>query len=65
MENSKKGDFPIQCTIKLSKTQNPSIEEEIDVMRGVTYASPLGSIMYVMTCTRPDVASALSMVRRF
>ncbi|CAH1446111.1 unnamed protein product [Lactuca virosa] len=34
-------------------------------MSRVPYASAVGSIMYAMTCTRPDVAFALSMVNRY
>nr|GEY67007.1 hypothetical protein [Tanacetum cinerariifolium] len=33
-------------------------------MSRVPYASVVGSIMYAMTCTRPDVSFALSMVSR-
>ena len=65
MENSKKGDLPIQSNTKLSKTQSPSTEAEIAEMSQLPYASAVGSIMYAMTCTRPDVAFALSMVSRY
>ena len=34
-------------------------------MSWVPYASAVGSIMYAMTCTRPEVSQALSMVSRF
>ena len=34
-------------------------------MAGVPYASAIGSIMYAMLSTRPDVALALSLVSRF
>jgi len=33
-------------------------------MKNVPYASAIGSIMYAMTSTRPDVAYALSMISR-
>ncbi|KAI3723576.1 hypothetical protein L2E82_35254 [Cichorium intybus] len=49
----------------LEKTQSPSTDEEIAEMSRVPYASAIGSIMYAMTCTRPDVAFALSMVSRY
>ncbi|KAI3709538.1 hypothetical protein L2E82_39300 [Cichorium intybus] len=65
MENSKKGELPIQSNAKLSKTQSPSTDVEIAEMSRVPYASAVGSIMYAMTCTRPDVAFALSMVSRY
>jgi hypothetical protein len=34
-------------------------------MNGVPYASAMGSIMYAMMCTRPDVSYALSMTSRY
>ncbi|KAK4353214.1 hypothetical protein RND71_028732 [Anisodus tanguticus] len=34
-------------------------------MKRNTYTSAIGSIMYAMTCTRPDVAFALSMTCKF
>ncbi|KAJ9535962.1 hypothetical protein OSB04_un000872 [Centaurea solstitialis] len=39
--------------------------EELDRMSRIPYASAIGSIMYAMTCTRPDVSFALSMVSRY
>ncbi|KAI3505789.1 hypothetical protein L1887_28040 [Cichorium endivia] len=65
MENSTKGELSIQSNAKLSKTQSPSTDEEIAEMSRVPYASAVGSIMYAMTCTRPDVSFALSMDRRY
>ena len=65
MHNSKKGELPIQSNARLSKTQSPSTEAEIAEMSRLPYASAVGSIMYAMTCTRPDVAFALSMVSRY
>ncbi|KAL0451486.1 UNVERIFIED_CONTAM: Retrovirus-related Pol polyprotein from transposon TNT 1-94 [Sesamum latifolium] len=34
-------------------------------MSKIPYASAIGSIMYAMVCTRPDVSCALSMTSRF
>ena len=65
MENSKKGDLPIQSNTKMSKTHSPSTDKEIAEMSRIPYASAVGSIMYAMTCTRPDVSFALSMVSRY
>ncbi|GKA98765.1 retrotransposon protein, putative, ty1-copia subclass [Tanacetum coccineum] len=62
MENSKKGNVPLHHGIKISKDLCPKIDEELDKMSRVLYASPIGSIMYAMTCTRRDVYFALSMV---
>ncbi|GJX42208.1 hypothetical protein Tco_0257198 [Tanacetum coccineum] len=40
----------------------PKTDEELDRMSRVPYASTVGSIIYAMTCTRPDVSFSLSMV---
>ena len=34
-------------------------------MSAIPYASAVGSIMYAMICTRPDVSYALSVVSRY
>ena len=34
-------------------------------MDGIPYASAIGSIMYAMLCTRPDISYALSITSRF
>ncbi|GJT92307.1 hypothetical protein Tco_1081152, partial [Tanacetum coccineum] len=64
MENFKKGNLPLHHVIKISKDLCPKTNEELDKMSRVTYASAIGSIMYAMTCTRPDISFALSMVSR-
>ncbi|GKC25526.1 retrotransposon protein, putative, ty1-copia subclass [Tanacetum coccineum] len=65
LENSKKWNLPLHHGIKISKDLCPKTDEELDRMSQVLYASVVGSIMYAMTCTRPDVSFALSMVNRF
>ncbi|KAH9733971.1 hypothetical protein KPL71_017220 [Citrus sinensis] len=40
-------------------------QEERDYMARVPYASVVGSLMYVMVCTRPDISQAVSMVSRY
>ena len=34
-------------------------------MKVIPYASAIGSIMYAMLCTRPDVCLAISMAQRY
>nr|GFC85144.1 hypothetical protein [Tanacetum cinerariifolium] len=58
MENSKRGSIPMQKKLKFSKSQGASTPAEMKRMQNVPYASAVGSIMYVMRCTRPDVAFA-------
>ena len=50
--------------INLGKTQCPSTTDERDRMSKIPYASAIGSIMYAMICTRPDVSYALSEIGR-
>ncbi|GJT27883.1 retrotransposon protein, putative, ty1-copia subclass [Tanacetum coccineum] len=64
MENSKKGNLPLHHGIKISSDLCPKTDDELDKMSRVLYASAIGSIMYDMTCTRPDVSFALRMVSR-
>ncbi|KAJ9558488.1 hypothetical protein OSB04_013102 [Centaurea solstitialis] len=49
----------------LSKTQCPVSSEDQDRMKSVPYASAIGSIMYAMLCTRPDVAYSVSVTSRY
>ncbi|KAL0394355.1 UNVERIFIED_CONTAM: hypothetical protein Slati_4401700 [Sesamum latifolium] len=51
--------------IKLSKKQSPKTDEELKRMSNIPYASAIGSIQYVVQCTRPGVAYALSMTSRY
>ena len=34
-------------------------------MKNIQYANLLGSVMYAMICTRPDLACAVSLVSRY
>ena len=51
--------------VKLSKTQCLTTAEDREKMKGVPYASAIGSIMYAMLCTRPDVWLAISLAGRY
>ena len=56
---------PLGSHFKLSKEQSPKTKEERDHMSKVPYASAIGSLMYAMVCTRPDIAHAVRVVSRF
>ncbi|KAL4361537.1 hypothetical protein GQ457_04G016670 [Hibiscus cannabinus] len=43
----------------------PSTPQERERMSQIPYASAIGSIMYAMICTRPDLPYALSMTSRY
>ena len=51
--------------VKLSKTQCPTTSEDREKMKDVPYALVIGSIMYAMQCTRPDVCLAISLAGRY
>jgi hypothetical protein len=47
--------------ISLSESPCPRTREQREKMKMVPYASAIGSIMYIMLCTCPDVFYTLSM----
>ncbi|CAH9086863.1 unnamed protein product [Cuscuta epithymum] len=65
MENAKAVKTPLATHFKLSIEQSPFNEAEKSDMQRVPYASAVGSLMYEMVCTRPDIAHAVGIVSRF
>jgi hypothetical protein len=53
---------PITPHFKLSSTQCPVIDEDIEYMSRVPYSSVVGSLMYAMVCSRADLSYAMSLV---
>ena len=51
--------------VKLSQTQCPTTAEDREKMKVIPYASAIGSIMYAMLCTRPDVCLTISLAGRY
>ncbi|GJT92007.1 putative reverse transcriptase domain-containing protein [Tanacetum coccineum] len=64
MDNSKRGTIPMQPNVDLSNTQGPSTPAEVKRMKGIPYASAVGSIMYAVRCTRPDIAFSQNLTSR-
>lgn len=60
MLNSKHVTGPIAQHFKLSTTQSSQTDQERLHMIKVPCASALGSLMYLMACTRPDLAYGVS-----
>ena len=56
---------PLGNHFRLSKEQSPKTKEERDHMSEVPCASAIGSLMYAMVCTRPDIAHAMGVVNRY
>ena len=50
---------------KLKTTMSPTSVEEHESTTHVPYASAVGSLMYAMIYTRPDMLQAVSMVSRY
>nr|GEV79061.1 hypothetical protein [Tanacetum cinerariifolium] len=65
MDNSKRGRILMQERIELNKTQGASTPKEVKHMQNIPYASVVGSIMYAVRCTRPDVAFTQNITSRF
>src|SRR5436190_17999813 len=65
MSESKPVTIPFAAHFKLSSDLSPITEEEAEHMSSVPYLSAVGSIMYAMVCTRPDISHAVSVVSRY
>ncbi|KAE8681994.1 Leucine-rich repeat extensin-like protein 3 [Hibiscus syriacus] len=50
---------PLPINFKLSYSLSPSSEEKRMEMSRVPYASTVGSLMFAMICTRPDIAQVV------
>jgi hypothetical protein len=65
MQDSKKGFSPMSHGMTRSKKQCPLTIDEQERMRVIPHASAIGSIVYAMLCTCPDVSFALSATSRY
>ncbi|CAJ2646442.1 unnamed protein product [Trifolium pratense] len=65
MTDSKVVNTPLGHHSNLSIKQCPQSEDERKKMESTPYASGVGSIMYGMVCSRPDLSYAISVVSRF
>ena len=55
---------PLAGHFKLSAKKYSTSEKKADMSK-VPYASAVGSLMYAMVCTRPDIAYSVGVVSRF
>jgi hypothetical protein len=65
MQNSKPVSTPLAAHFRLSAELSPQSEDEEKYMSQVPYSSAVGSLMYAMVCTRPDISHAVSVVSRY
>ena len=61
MDQSKKKFLPVLQGVKLSKTQIPTTTEDRKRLKVIPYAIVIGSIKYVVLCTRLIVYLAMSL----
>ena len=65
MRDVKPVSTPLTSKFKLSRQLSPKTEREREYMSRVPYSSAVGSVIYLMVCTRPDIAHAVSVVSRY
>ena len=65
LDQTKEGFLPVLQGVKLSQTQCPTTAEDREKMKLIPYALAIGSIMYAMLCTRPDVCLSISIAGRY
>jgi hypothetical protein len=65
MEECKPISIPLSPDQKLSKKMGAFTELEKERMALVPYRQVVGSLMYLMVCTRPDLASAVGILARY
>ena len=65
MENAKAVSTPLPGHLKLTKEMFPKTQEEEDKMSKVPYALAIGSLMYAMVCTRPNIAHVVGVVSKY
>jgi hypothetical protein len=65
MKGAKSVVTPLAPHFRLSGNQSPTTAEDKAYMEHIPYASAVGSLMYAMVCTRPDISQAVSVVSRF
>ena len=65
MQDSKKGMLSFVNGVHLFKEQSPKTPQEVEDMRRYFYASVVGSLMYAILCTIPNICYAVGIVSRF
>lgn len=65
MEGCKLVSTPLELGSHLNSSQQPTSDIEVKKMIDVPYRSAIGSLMYLSTCTRPDISAAVSELSKF
>ncbi|KAG8496806.1 hypothetical protein CXB51_007977 [Gossypium anomalum] len=64
-ESAKPVSTPLAAHFRLSLALSPQSDDEIEYMSHVSYSSAVGSLMYAMVCSLPDLSYAVSAVSRY
>uniref|UniRef100_A0A2N9EP82 Integrase catalytic domain-containing protein n=1 Tax=Fagus sylvatica TaxID=28930 RepID=A0A2N9EP82_FAGSY len=65
MEDCRPVSTPVSKGTILNKSMCPTNKIELEKMKAVPYAQAVGSLMYAMTSTRPDICYAVGLVSRY
>ena len=65
MDTCKAVGIPMDPGLLLSSEDSPKTEEEANAMAEIPYANAVGSLMYAMVSSRPDLAYSLSILSKF
>ena len=65
MHDAKPVSTPLAAHFRLSSALCPESNDDIEHMSRIPYSSAVGSLMYAMVCSRPDLSHALSVVSRY
>ena len=65
MVNCKPQLTPANSSIALSELDQPKTQSELEHMAAIPYRALVGSLLYAMVCTRPDIAQAVITCAQF
>ena len=65
VDNPRSASTPLPPGCKLSSLDSPESAADKAKMVVIPYRSAVGSLMYLATCTRPDIAAAVSTLSRY
>ena len=65
MHYSKPMDSPVEKGLAFSLDQCPKTDKEKERMSNVPYTSAVGSLIYAILCTQPDICFAIGLLCRY
>ena len=60
MQNVKPVTTPLTSQFRISSALCPQLDEDVDYLSRVPYSNVVGSLVYAMVSSRPDLAFAIS-----